>query len=424
MGCSASAAKDEFAPVPPHASRRGADALVLHVSTEALELLNEEAETESAEWSEYGGTCLETCLRVDPALGHSPIRLVDARYFARAAGYTPYESPYAAHSDHVGKETWSLNAPGCRPEPIKRRQALPAEAFISLRQLKEMKHIRSKFGNSLRILIVSHPWLQPGHCDPFAHNYSIIAQAVVLYLEEYGGNFGIFLDFMSLHQKDEQGRRTADEQRLFARALDSLPALYSHLHTVVFKVTSLPTGYPGGYVFSSGTQPNQACYADRGWCFFEASVANFKDFRFVIDLGSLKPDAAGVPLGCTSVPSTPDRVRTEQRPSGATGPMRICTGTTPQDIHQQKGGLRRRRATVRHGFRKPARRGDRPGLPRPRMGRCTGGAVCKGHRQRGARAGSGHFACKECDWQLRHAETWSGDHAPRSARDRAVHCGR
>ncbi len=271
-----------------------ADAPVLHVSTEAPEMLNEEA-ARSAEWSEYGGACLEAYLRVDPALGHSPIRLLDARYFVRAAGYTPYESPYAAHSDAVGKECWSLNAPGCRPEPIKRRQALPADAFISLRQLQEMQHIRSKYGNSLRIIVISHPWLQPDHCDPFAHNYSIIAQAVVLYLEEYGGNFGIFLDFMSLHQKDEQGRRTADEQWLFSRALDSLPELYSHLHTVVFKVTSLPTGYPGGYVFSSGTQPNQARYADRGWCFFEASVANFKDFRFVIDLGSLKPDAPEFP---------------------------------------------------------------------------------------------------------------------------------
>eukprot|EP00966_Prymnesium_polylepis_P090666 2099489-Prymnesium_polylepis.2 len=95
---------------------------------------------------------------------------------------------------------------------------------------------------------------------------------------------------MSLMQKNEAGIRTDEEAQLFRKALASLAEWYSHPNAILFKVTCLPEGYPQGFQFPPGNPPNQAGYYERGWCFYESSVANLcKDFRLVLDLGHLGP---------------------------------------------------------------------------------------------------------------------------------------
>ena len=65
---------------------------------------------------------------------------------------------------------------------LPRRQELPDDAFISLSQLRCMT--QSGFG-SLRILVVSWPWLQPDHPDPRGDHLSLIAKAMLLPLPRF-----------------------------------------------------------------------------------------------------------------------------------------------------------------------------------------------------------------------------------------------
>ena len=91
-------------------------------------------------------------------------------------------------------------------------------------------------------------------------------------LKTCDGTFGIFLDFMSLMQKDSKGQRTEAEQQLFGMAFKQLAVTsewYSHPYTFVFKVTKLPDNYPKGFRFDAYVgkdfKPNKADYYGRGW---------------------------------------------------------------------------------------------------------------------------------------------------------------
>ena len=102
------------------------------------------SKSKSAAWRELRGDELEQSLTVLPDLGDAPIRLVDARYVVRLA------------------------KKGGR---LPRRQELPAKAILSLEQVKSMGRFKSTlFSSSLRIIAVSHPWLQPDHPDPRGEN--------------------------------------------------------------------------------------------------------------------------------------------------------------------------------------------------------------------------------------------------------------
>ena len=212
------------------------------------------------DWRQHGGHDLEASLcAVSDFGGDNPVRLVDARFLVGAAD---------------------------RGETLRRRQDLPHDAFISLERLKSF----DGFHPGLRIIVISHPWLQPDHPDPHGSNLRLLARPLRALLASSGAHttFAVFLDFVSLHQKDGAGIRTASEQALFARALDSLATWYSHPATFLFKITSLPDGYPSGFSFPAGVQPNQADYYGRGWCFTESSVGNLvKPFTMVYDLAKL-----------------------------------------------------------------------------------------------------------------------------------------
>ena len=246
-------------------------------------------------WLKHGGERLERLLAVVPRLGDSPVRLVDARYFlTEIAGYRDEGSGY-----------YSLM--GAQPRILPKRQELPDKAFITLDQLRQMNHSQRGGQECLRIIVVSHMWLQPDHPDPKMTTVKDLAKAIMALVHDKGGTFGLFVDFMSVLQKDKAGNRTPQETELFKMVFEGqgmTSELYSHAGTYVFKVTKQPHGYPAGFSFPPGIQANQAEYDRRGWCYMESSVANFvKPAEIVIDLSKL-PDTWE-----TEVPNWDDYLR-------------------------------------------------------------------------------------------------------------------
>ena len=97
---------------------------------------------------------------------------------------------------------------------------------------------------------------------------------------------GVFWDFMSLHQHPPGGSRTPVEDRLFKRALEGLGDIYSHAATTTFMLTTFPADYPAGYELPDGANVNE--YFERGWCFFESSIASLvKPTGLLLDLGKM-----------------------------------------------------------------------------------------------------------------------------------------
>lgn len=74
------------------------------------------------------------------------------------------------------------------------------------------------------------------------------------------------LQFLSLTQKGPKGEpRSEPDAALFAHALRTMMIWYSHPKILTLKLTKLPPGYPDGFIFPEGMQPNTAGYFDRGW---------------------------------------------------------------------------------------------------------------------------------------------------------------
>ena len=80
---------------------------------------------------------------------------------------------------------------------------------------------------------------------------------------------------MSLFQKGPNGEeRTTVELTVFKKSLSNMMEWYAHPWVFTFKLTRLPKGYPTGFKFPPGVEPNLADYINRGWCFCESSVSN------------------------------------------------------------------------------------------------------------------------------------------------------
>jgi hypothetical protein len=159
---------------------------------------------------------------------------------------------------------------------------------------------------------VSHCWLQPDHPDPRGHSLRLVARALEIYLAEdhFLPDVGVFIVFCSMHQKcrvvdgkpgprllgfagGEAGAvgRFASEDALFKQALDSLGTFYSHPYTQVWMLTSFPQDYNDPQRYKR--EGNMAPYADRGWCFCEASwAAMVKNSALLLDLGKDTGEAA------------------------------------------------------------------------------------------------------------------------------------
>ena len=187
------------------------------------------------------------------------------------------------------------------------RQKLPAEAF--LHSVQQLKAAQPNICGTLRILVVSHMWLTPGHPDPNGDTLKRLASLLKVFLshtshsgESAFRTFGVFWDWGSLHQhaggkrRRAKGtltrwrrRRSAEEDRLFAQALGSLALLYAHPFTHVVKVTSFPERYPAGYM-GVPADARYAGYGDRGWTFTESAWSTMtKAGQLVIDLSLYDP---------------------------------------------------------------------------------------------------------------------------------------
>ena len=69
---------------------------------------------------------------------------------------------------------------------------------------------------------------------------------------------------MSLFQKGPNGEeRTAVELTVFKKSLSNMMEWYAHPQVYTFKLTRLPKGYPTGFKFPPGVEPNLADYEDR-----------------------------------------------------------------------------------------------------------------------------------------------------------------
>ena len=69
---------------------------------------------------------------------------------------------------------------------------------------------------------------------------------------------------MSLFQKGPNGEeRTAVELTVFKKSLSNMMEWYAHPKVYTFKLTRLPKGYPTGFKFPPGMEPNLADYEDR-----------------------------------------------------------------------------------------------------------------------------------------------------------------
>ena len=69
---------------------------------------------------------------------------------------------------------------------------------------------------------------------------------------------------MSLFQKGPNGEeRTEVELTVFKKSLSNMMEWYAHPNVRTFKLTRLPKGYPTGFKFPPGMEPNLADYEDR-----------------------------------------------------------------------------------------------------------------------------------------------------------------
>ena len=224
-------------------------------------------------WEEFGGREVEDVLR------SGAVALVDAQYLVDLAKNGGVLTP---------RQHLEMTAPG---------------AFLTLEELKAATNDEARF---LRIVCVSHCWLQPDHPDPRSHNLHALARALRLLIEDegtheriaYGGKWGVFLDFCSLHQRcrgpdgqpldrthTEDYGRDETETTLFRAGLAHLSLLYSHPKIPVLMLSALPPGYPEGYTVPEGA--NVHAYAGRGWCFCEFSWAMLvKPTAITWDLGA------------------------------------------------------------------------------------------------------------------------------------------
>jgi len=94
-------------------------------------------------------------------------------------------------------------------------------------------------------------------------------------------------DFLSLFQKDANNNRLIFENIKFGEALGALGEWYAHRNTTVFQLTRFPTRYleANKEDFENLRFPYRK-YHDRGWPFFEGSVAGLiKEQVNLLDLG-------------------------------------------------------------------------------------------------------------------------------------------
>ena len=165
---------------------------------------------------------------------------------------------------------------------LPRCQDVPDSAKVSLAEMEAW----GKDDFTVGALIISYPWLDKNHPDPFGEQLrqlAFILKAFAAEARKYPGcRVGVFWDYCSLPQKDREGKDDRTEEMIarFKRALKGINAWYGHRKTnVVLVKTPLPTGHK-----YTNTQP----YEGRGWCYAENLMSCIvKDELALIDTSQL-----------------------------------------------------------------------------------------------------------------------------------------
>ena len=232
-----------------------------------------------------------------------------------------------------------------------RRQDLPTSACADastidawVAEIRATNVLRHEFPNEDELqhgmrfpplVIVSYAWLSPEHPDPEGRQLrEVLAPAIEWYMSERatyisgdvyavkhsaagkraqltppftaeGIDFGIFLDFSSIWQKE----RSPVQEQSFHRALDSMDLLYAHQETVVWRMTRLLSG------------DTVLPYEQRGWPFFETAASQYvKPAWHCLDLGSTEATQELANYeGVTKVPSELAEQKTYWHHSGTPG---------------------------------------------------------------------------------------------------------
>ena len=144
------------------------------------------------------------------------------------------------------------------------------------------------------VVALSYAWVTPADPDPQRAQLLQLRPVLVWWMCErarrkrgYDGgvrklepdatiqtaDFGVFIDFMSMHQKDDYSDPANPaytkpaEQASFGRALRNIGLLYGHAGSVVFKMTKTPLPADG--------DPDRV-YDRRGWCHLERRLGDLE----------------------------------------------------------------------------------------------------------------------------------------------------
>ena len=172
-----------------------------------------------------------------------------------------FESCFQQQSVKILRGSWLLewNNQGRR---VERRQELPEEAFCLPEEALTQIKLRADLMDQAKFLFVlSYRWLQPEHPDPHRHHLTIVCRILSLAIDAFG-DVGLFWDFLSLCQRNDDDVRTEQEQESFNRGLKAANLLYAHRLSVVVVQPVLPLHFTG------------PSYEWSGWCHFESVVSN------------------------------------------------------------------------------------------------------------------------------------------------------
>lgn len=174
---------------------------------------------------------------------------------------------------------WMLQQP--EGYVLQRCQELPAEAFVPPATAAQL------FKRDFGLVVLSYPWLSEQHPDPTGFHFAFFRQYLAKHMGYFGGSdsahddFGVFWDFAALPQHGQSSRRTPEERDLHRRGLGVMHFFYGSTETLVVQLKNLPEST------GTGQDLNLRPYEERGWCMFEATVANILKSSFrLLDLSS------------------------------------------------------------------------------------------------------------------------------------------
>ncbi|KAL1524608.1 hypothetical protein AB1Y20_019497 [Prymnesium parvum] len=153
---------------------------------------------------------------------------------------------------------------------LPRRQEMPPEAFIYEEELRSLTPVGAY--NRIAVIAISHCWASARHPDPEGTTLlqigSILEERLSMRSHRNLGGYafwpseaGVFLDWCSLHQKDSKDQRSAEEERLFRRALANMTIWYAHQRCTTILLPH------------SGAEASKWESKDSGWGTFETSAS-------------------------------------------------------------------------------------------------------------------------------------------------------